>query len=71
MFLSTINTDELYHVFLTPLGGGTANVAFDYRIVAIRKGYEQVRMEPLTEGGKPMVVDIPAAPSVASEPGEP
>jgi len=77
-YSSTNDCDGLYVTDKTAssfevheLGGGTANVAFDYRIVAIRKGYEQVRMEPLTEGGKPMVVDIPAAPSVASEPGEP
>src|ERR1019366_8679796 len=25
------------------LGGGTANIAFDYRIVARRKGYETIR----------------------------
>jgi len=34
------------------LGGGTSDVAFDYRIVALRKGYETVRMELLGEGGK-------------------
>ncbi len=27
------------------LGGGTANIAFDYRIVAKRRGYETVRLE--------------------------
>lgn len=29
------------------LGGGTSSVAFDYRIVAKRLGYENVRLEPL------------------------
>ncbi|MCS7179352.1 MAG: hypothetical protein RML46_05910 [Anaerolineae bacterium] len=29
------------------LGGGTSSVAFDYRIVARRLGYENVRLEPL------------------------
>jgi len=32
---------ELHH--------GTANVAFDYRIVVLRKGYEKIRMEDVTE----------------------
>jgi hypothetical protein len=31
------------------LGGGTANVAFDYRIMARRKGYENVRLADNTE----------------------
>ncbi len=30
-------------------GGGTSNIAFDYRIVAKRVGYENVRLEDLTE----------------------
>jgi len=30
------------------LGGGRSNIAFDYRIVAKRLGYEEVRMEPLS-----------------------
>ena len=91
MFLSTINTEVPYHVFVIPLGdcnglyvtnktatsfevhelgGGTANVAFDYRIVAIRKGYETVRMELLTEGGEPLEVGSPT-PSVEPEPEDP
>jgi hypothetical protein len=37
------------------LRGGTSDPAFDYRIVAIRKGYEGVRMEvPTGEGGEPL-----------------
>jgi hypothetical protein len=31
------------------LGGGTSNVAFDYRIIAKRLGYENVRLADLTE----------------------
>ena len=31
------------------LGGGSSNVNFDYRIVARRKGYEDIRMEDVTE----------------------
>jgi hypothetical protein len=31
------------------LGGGTANIAFDYRIMAHRKGYENVRLADKTE----------------------
>jgi len=44
------------------LGGGTTDVAFDYRIVATRKGYEAVRMELLTEGGEPFVPGPVASP---------
>jgi hypothetical protein len=31
------------------LGGGQSSVAFDYRIVALRRGFESVRMEDMTE----------------------
>jgi len=31
------------------LGGGKSNVAFDYRIVAHRKGYESIRMADMTD----------------------
>jgi hypothetical protein len=31
------------------LGGGTSGVSFDYRIVAKRRGYENVRMEDITD----------------------
>jgi hypothetical protein len=30
-------------------GGGVSSIAFDYRIMAKRKGYESVRLEDLTE----------------------
>jgi len=38
-------------------GGGTSSIAFDYRIMAKRKGYENVRLEDLTDRFKQ-----PAAP---------
>jgi len=31
------------------LGGGTSNVAFDYRVVAHRKGYENIRLADKTQ----------------------
>ena len=31
------------------LGGGQSNVAFDFRIVALRRGFESVRLEDVTE----------------------
>jgi len=31
------------------LGGGKSNVAFDYRVIVRRKGYEKLRMEDVTE----------------------
>jgi len=69
IFKETINSQEPYHVFLTPLSeepvvltvteksetgfsvlgvgldGKPAEISFDYRIVAKRKGYEGVRLE--------------------------
>ncbi|HXM12617.1 MAG TPA: hypothetical protein VN946_21885 [Terriglobales bacterium] len=36
------------------LGGGTASVAFDYRIIARRKNYESIRLADLTERRKKM-----------------
>lgn len=65
MYAETVNLQEDYRVFLTPLGdcplyvvektpttftvnamdGRTCDIAFDYRIVAKRLGYEDVRME--------------------------
>jgi len=35
------------------LGGGTSNVAFDYRIMALRKNYENVRFEDHTNDPSP------------------
>jgi hypothetical protein len=52
------------------LGGGASSVAFDYRIVAVRKDYEGVRMELITEGSQPLVVGS-TIPSPAPEPEEP
>jgi len=65
MFAETVNLNEEYHVFLTPLGdcalyvaektptsftvramgGRQCGIAFDYRLVAKRLGYEHVRLE--------------------------
>jgi len=36
------------------LGGGTSNIAFDYRIMAKRSGYENVRLADVTEKYKRM-----------------
>jgi hypothetical protein len=64
IFAQTVNLDEDYHVFVTPLGdcamyvdeksptsfavramgGQSCSAAFDYRIVAKRLGYEDVRL---------------------------
>ncbi len=69
VFAQTVNLNEEYHVFLTPLGdcplyvagktpqgfivqamdGRACSIAFDYRIVARRLGYEQLRLEPATD----------------------
>jgi len=54
-------------------GGGTSSIAFDYRIMAKRKGYENVRLEDLTERFKqptapPQKMRRPL-PSAANRPG--
>jgi hypothetical protein len=41
------------------LGGGMSNVAFDYRIVALRRGFEDVRLEDMTERWKKMNAPLP------------
>ena len=42
-------TEETADSFVVrELGGGTANIAFDYRIMARRKGYENVRLADKT-----------------------
>jgi hypothetical protein len=35
-------------------GGGTSSIAFDYRIMAKRRGYENVRLADVTEQYKKM-----------------
>ncbi len=40
------------------LGGGRSNTAFDYRIVAKRKGFENVRMEDVTERQSKLAASI-------------
>ncbi len=61
----------LYVVAKTPTsfevresGGGTSTIAFDYRIVAKRRGYEAQRMVDVTERLK--AATLPAAPLTAS-----
>jgi hypothetical protein len=69
VFAETVNLNEDYLVFLTPLGdcplfvaektsrdftvramgGLTCSIAFDYRIVAKRLGYENLRLEPFVD----------------------
>jgi hypothetical protein len=41
------------------LGGGQSNVSFDYRIVALRRGFEAVRMADMTERWKKMHAPLP------------
>ena len=43
------------------LGGGQSNVAFDYRIVALRRGFESVRLEDVTERMNNLNMSQPAA----------
>jgi hypothetical protein len=54
------------------LGGGQSNVAFEYRIVALRRGYENVRLDDKTEmvakwkAGIPKPLDKPGPPVLPS-----
>ena len=41
------------------LGGGQSSVAFDYRIVALRRGFESVRLEDVTERENKMNESLP------------
>jgi hypothetical protein len=41
------------------LGGGQSNVAFSYRIVALRRGFESVRMRDVTEQWKKVNAPLP------------
>ena len=42
------------------LGGGRSTVAFDYRIVALRRGFENVRLEDVTERWNKSNTPMPA-----------
>jgi hypothetical protein len=42
------------------LDGGQSNVAFDYRIVALRRGFESVRLEDVTERWNKVNTPLPA-----------
>ena len=49
------------------LGGGTSSISFDYRIVAKRRGYEDVRFEEFTEPEKsPAEVKLPVETKAAT-----
>lgn len=64
------------------VGGGQSSVAFDYRIVALRRGFESVRLEDVTQrqnemneslpkpaGGPPLTLPTPPPPpSVTAQP---
>jgi hypothetical protein len=41
------------------LGGGRSNIAFSYRIVALRRGFENVRLEDMTERWKKSNASMP------------
>jgi hypothetical protein len=43
------------------LSGGQSNVSFDYRIVALRRGFETVRLADMTERWKKMTAPLPKA----------
>jgi hypothetical protein len=43
------------------LGGGQSNVSFDYRIVALRRGSENVRLSDMTERVKKLSAPLPKA----------
>jgi hypothetical protein len=45
------------------LGGGQSTVAFDYRIVALRRGFESVRLEDVTDRWNKMNTPMPASES--------
>jgi hypothetical protein len=58
------------------LGGGTANVGFDYRIMARRKGYETIRLADKTKRfdqvaneGRPVPGKVVVSPKIPSPPG--
>jgi hypothetical protein len=53
------------------LGGGQSNIAFDYRIVARRKGYENVRLADATEIAKVPAVKRKQGPVSRPEPPKP
>ena len=43
------------------LGGGRSTVAFDYRIVALRRGFESVRLEDVTDRWNKTNTPMPAS----------
>lgn len=69
VFLTPRNDCEGLYVSNATAGGfevhelhhGNSNVAFDYRIVALRRGYENVRLEDMTEKLKKLDASQPKA----------
>jgi hypothetical protein len=53
------------------LGGGKSSIAFDYRIVARRKGYENLRLADATEMSKVPVIKRKPGPVQRPEPPKP
>lgn len=49
------------------LGGGTSNIGFDYRIMARRKGYEQIRLADKTEQFSPNAKQHPVRREVSTQ----
>jgi hypothetical protein len=82
IFAETVNTENEYHVFLTPKGDckglyvasqtatsfevrelqhGKGSIAFDYRVLAKRKGFEQDRLAELKNGEDARATEIKLA----------
>jgi len=49
------------------VGGGQSNVAFSYRIVALRRGFENVRLEDMTERWKETNASIPKPSAIPAQ----
>jgi len=86
-YAQTVNTNQEYHVFLTPDGDceglyvstrtatgfqvrelhkGASNVAFSYRIVALRRGYETTRLADVTMATPKASIVTPPLPHAES-----
>jgi len=81
IFAQTVNLEETYHVFLTPLGqcalyvaekssgsftvraleGAGCEITFDYRIIAPRLDYEDLRLKP-AQDPEEVAASMPADP---------
>jgi hypothetical protein len=77
----TPNGDSKGHLYVTSKGagsfevresnGGSSNIAFDYRIVAKRRGSESVRLKDVTEQRKQQAQHFAAKPNARPEGREP